>query len=232
MAVMKTQQNQHPLTEAEEIEAMLPWLVSGKLSRAEAARVTRYLEAHPEAAAHVALARDEQSATISGNEAIKAPSTAALDRLMASLAETPQSRRLSVLSPASVWEKIAGFIGGFSPTTLGIAGAAAALVLVAQAATIGVLMTRDKAAPAFETATGDPATPASDSIMALVMLQPGITADALTAALADLKATVVDGPRGKGLYRLKLAGKKADGPAEIAKLKAKTDVFAFVGPAP
>ena len=72
---MRQSQAEKPLTEAEEIEAMLPWLVAGTLTRAEEARVTRYLETHPDAAAHVALAREEQDAAIDVNEAIRAPRT-------------------------------------------------------------------------------------------------------------------------------------------------------------
>ena len=58
------------------------------------------------------------------------------------------------------------------------------------------------------------------------------TASSLTSALSELKATVLDGPRAGGVYRLRLAGASADPPAGLAKVKAKADVFAFVGPAP
>lgn len=227
---MKAQMNQSPLAEADEIEAMLPWLVTGKLTRAEEARVTRYLETHPQTAAHVALARDEQDAAIFDNETIKGPSSAALDRLMAEVAVTPQSRLFSVPSPASVWDRIANFVGGFSPTTLGIASAAAALVLVVQAATIGVLVTRDKGAtPGYGVASG-PVSAAGEGIKAIVILQPGVTAGALTQSLSELKAAIIDGPRG-GNYVLRIAGDKAEAQAVIARVKARTDVFAFVGPA-
>lgn len=227
---MKAQTHEVPLSEADEIEAMLPWLVTGKLSREEQARVDRYLAAHPETAAHAALAREEQDAAVAVNEVIRAPSPANLDRLMAQVAATPQARVLSVPSPASVWEKVAGFLTSFSPTTLGIAGAAAAVVLVAQAATIGYLASKDRgAAGGYETASG-PVT-AQDGVQALVTLQPGITAGALTAALGELKATILDGPRGGGLYRIKINGDSADAQALIAKAKSRSDVFAFVGAA-
>ncbi len=129
-----------------------------------------------------------------------------------------------------MWDKIASFIGGFSPTTLGIASAAAAIVLVAQAATIGVLMTREKAAaPGYVSASG-PVTPAGEGVQALVTLQPGVTASALTESLKDLKAAIVDGPKAGNIYRLRIAGDKNEAPAALARIKARTDVFAFVGP--
>jgi anti-sigma factor RsiW len=230
MAVMKAQQNEMPLSEADEIEAMLPWLVTGKLSRSDEARVTRYLEAHPATAAHVALARGEQDAAISGNEAIAGPGQAALDRLMAEIARTPQPRQLSVPSPASVWDRFARFVGGFSPTTLGIAGAAAAIVLVAQAATIGMLVTRDVPGATYGTASGGTRV-AADGIRAYVTLQPGITSAALTTALVELKASMIDGPRAGGVYQLRIAGDTAEAQVALARVKARSDIFAFVGPA-
>ncbi len=226
---MKSEPNLKPLSEAEEIEAMLPWLVAGTLTRTETARVTRYLETHPEAAAHVALARDEREAAISGNETISAPSSANLDRLMASVANSAQARSISVPSPASVWEKVASFVGSFSPKTVGFAAAAAALVLVAQAATIGVLVKRDAGA-GYQTASGGPVAIA-DGIQAYVVLQPGVTGGALTGTLMELKASMIDGPKAGGIYRLRIASEKADGANAIAKLKARSDIFSFVGPA-
>ena len=226
---MKPAPNAKPLTEAEEIEAMLPWLVAGTLSRAETARVTRYLETHPEAAAHVALARDEREAAISGNEAIAAPSTANLDRLMASVANTSQPRSIAVPSPASIWESIAGFVSSLSPKTLGMAATAAALVLVVQAATIGTLINSNSSG-GYQTASGGPASATTEGVQALVSLQPGVTATVLTAALSELKAAIVDGPKAGGVYRVRIVGDKADATAIVAKLKTRTDVFAFVGP--
>ena len=226
---MKPAPNSKPLTEAEEIEAMLPWLVAGTLSRADTARVTRYLETHPEAAAHVALARDEREAAISGNETIATPSSANLDRLMASVANTAQSRSIAVPTPASIWENIAGFVSSLSPKTLGMAAAAAALALVVQAATIGTLVTRDSPG-SYQTASGGPTSATTEGVQALVSLQPSVTATALTAALSDLKATIVDGPKAGGVYRVRIAGDKVDATTIVAKLKTRTDVFAFVGP--
>jgi hypothetical protein len=142
---------------------------------------------------------------------------------------TPQPRHLTVPSPASVWEKVAGYLGGFSPKTLGLAAAAAALLLVAQAATIGVLVTRDTGV-GYETAS-DPATGPRDGMQILVTLQPGVTAATLTAALVELKGSIVEGPKAGGYYRLKLTGDKADSAAAMAKFKAKADVFAIAVPA-
>ena len=227
---MRHAQAEKPLTEAEEIEAMLPWLVTGTLSRADEERVTRYLETHPEAAAHVALAREEHDAAIDVNESIPAPRTAALDRLMASIATTPQQRQIVVPTPSSVWESIASFLGGLSPRTLGFAATTAVILLVVQATAIGLLATRDagKGVGGYTTASGSRSAPAQDGIVALVTLQPGVTASALTAALVELKGSIVEGPTADGYYRVRMPGVKADSAVAIAKLKAKADIFGLV----
>ena len=67
--------NEQPdeLSERDEIEALLPWYVSGKLDAHSRARVERYVREHPEAKAHLTLAREESDATVTANEAIAAP---------------------------------------------------------------------------------------------------------------------------------------------------------------
>ena len=84
------------LSERDEIEALLPWYVSGRLDAKSRARVERYIEAHPEVKAHLALAREEGDATIASNEAIAAPGRHVLDRLRASIAA-------STTAQASAW---------------------------------------------------------------------------------------------------------------------------------
>ena len=53
------------LSEADEIAALLPWYVSGKISAADKARVDTHAKAHPEVLNHIALARDEPQSTSS-----------------------------------------------------------------------------------------------------------------------------------------------------------------------
>jgi len=71
--------------EREEIEMLLPWYVTGKLDRTDAARVESYLARHPRLAAQLDLIRAERDETVLANEALGRPSATALDRLLASL---------------------------------------------------------------------------------------------------------------------------------------------------
>ncbi len=223
-------QHSPPLAQADEIEAMLPWFVTDRLTSSEQTHLAACFEAYPSAASHVALAREERIISIIVNEAIAGPSSSALDRLMTAVAATPQPRRWIVPSVASIWHQAAAFFAGFSPRTLGIAAATAAFILAAQAITISTLLPRNE--DKFSTAFGDsPVRNVSGGFELLVALQPSVTAAALTSALAEFNAVVIDGPKG-GLYRLRVgSGKIAHDVAAqtTANLKARQDVFAFVG---
>jgi hypothetical protein len=231
MAVMNTPNETNPVAEADEIEALLPWYATGTLSAADMQRVNRYLEAHPKIKAHTRLVQDERDAAIVGNEAITAPCPAMLDRLMASIAATAQPRQMTIPSPQSVWEKIAKALSSVAPRSLGFAAAAAAVALVVQTAAIGVLINRDRGA-GYQTASGGATTPAGAGAYALISLHPNVSATSLTAALSELKMTIVDGPKAGGMYRVRTAADKADAAIALAKLKGRADVFAFVGMSP
>ena len=64
--------------EREEIEMLLPWYVTGKLDRTDAARVESYLARHPRLAAQLDLIRAERDETVLANEALGRPSALGL----------------------------------------------------------------------------------------------------------------------------------------------------------
>lgn len=192
------------LSERDEIEALLPWYVSGRLDAKSRARVHRYLEANPEVRSHLALAREELEATVAGNEAIAAPGPDALARLRASVA-VAVPRRQSWF--AEVSERLADWIGGLAPPQLGLAAAVAALVLVLQAAAIGALVMERVSTPTYQTAGGETA---GEGIELLVGFSEDASMGEISALLKQVGAVVVDGPRA-GLYRLRLPGTGEEG---------------------
>ena len=105
------------LSERDEIEALLPWYVSGRLDAKSRARVERYIEAHPEAKAHLALAREEGDATIASNEAIAAPGRHVLARLRASIAAAPRRKPAAGLL-SQISDRFADWLSGFAPQQL------------------------------------------------------------------------------------------------------------------
>lgn len=188
------------LSERDEIEALLPWYVSGKIDARERARVERFMKAHPEVRAHLALAREESDATITANEAIAAPGPRALDRLRASIAAAPRRQPLSAML-AQASERFTDWLAGLAPPQLALAAAVAALLVMLQAAAIGALVLERASAPPYQTAGGEQT--AGEGIELLVGFSDTATIGEVAALLKRLAAVVVDGPRA-GLYRLRL----------------------------
>lgn len=183
--------------ERSEIELLLPWYVTGRLDAADTARVEAFLAAHPDMQRQLALVREEQAGSASANEALGQPSQGLIDRAMASL-----SREVGTpLWLRATWDKVAAFFAAPTPAGLRWAAAAAGLLLLAQTAVIGALIS-DRFSNIYETA-GSKLTPAAGPTL-LVGFADGATASAITALLAEFDAQVIEGPKPGGMYRLRL----------------------------
>jgi anti-sigma-K factor RskA len=188
------------LNERDEIEALLPWYVTGSLDARERARVDRYVREHPEVQAHLVLAREESDATIASNQTIAAPGSQTLDRLRASVAAAPRRRSLGAAF-GNLANRFSDWIAGLAPPQLALAAAVAALLVMLQAAAIGALVLERAGAPTYQTAGGEQST--GESIELLVGFADTATMGDIAVLLKRLDAVVVDGPRA-GLYRLRL----------------------------
>ncbi|MFO7478768.1 MAG: hypothetical protein R6X03_10580 [Methyloceanibacter sp.] len=215
---------QEKLSERDEIEALLPWYVAGRLDAKSHARVDRYMEAHPEVRAHLALAREEADAAVAGNRAIAGPGPDALARLRASVAAAAP-RRQSFFAQAS--ERFADWIANLAPPQLGLVAAAAALVLMLQAAAIGVLVMQRAGEPAYQTASGNEV--AGERIELLVGFSEQATMGQISAVLKEIDAVVADGPKA-GLYRLRLPDRGEEGRAAAIELLQQSGVVTIVLP--
>jgi hypothetical protein len=198
MAMMGKQPDE--LSERDEIEALLPWYVSGKLDAHSRARVERYVATHPEAGAHLALAREESDATITANEAIPAPGPQALDRLRARVAAAPRRQSLGAVL-GHIADRFTDWIAGLAPPQLALAAAVAALLVMLQATAIGALILQRVGAPGYQTAGGEQT--AGQGIELLVGFSDTAMMSDVAALLKRLDAVVADGPKA-GLYRLRL----------------------------
>jgi anti-sigma-K factor RskA len=188
------------LSERDEIEALLPWYVTGRLDARERARVERYMREHPEVQAHLALAREESDAAVIANEAIHAPGREALDRLLASVAAAPRRQSLGA-AVGQLGNRFSDWIAGLAPPQLALAAAVAALLVMLQAAAIGALVLERAGAPTYQSAGGEQTT--GESFALLVGFADTATMGDIAALLKRLDAVVIDGPRA-GLYRLRL----------------------------
>lgn len=215
------------LSEADEIAALLPWYVSGKISDADRARVDAYAKLHPEVLDHIALARDEADVVFSDDSAIHVPREALL-RLQKSVASSPTAVLHGM--KASLIDRIGVWLSELTPRQLAYAGTAAALAIAVQAASIGSLLSNQPGSTGYETASG-PGSALGQGTFALVAFQPAAPQSTLTAFLADNTFVIVDGPKTGGIYRVRLSNSQmndTDRDAAIAKLKARSDLVAFV----
>jgi hypothetical protein len=125
-------------------------------------------------------------------------------RLRASIASAPQPQSFF----ARLSERFADWIGGLTPPQLGFAAAAAALLVMLQAAAISGLVLERVATPAYETAGGG--EDAGQGIELLVAFSETASMGEISDVLKQVGAVVVDGPKA-GLYRLRLSATGEEG---------------------
>jgi MFS family permease len=219
------------LKEFDEIEALLPWYVTGRLSPAQSARVARYLETHPEAATHVQLAQEELVETIAANEMLGVPTARVFGSLLASVFADRMGIRRSVISK---WvEQLGIWLNSLAPSQLNAVAIAAAFVLLLQAISIGVLVVENPTGNSYQTASAPQAESTATGTFAIVAFVPDATARDLGAFLNDIGAEIVDGPKGGSLYRVRLSNERLRPQAidaAVQKLMQKDSLIAFAAP--
>jgi hypothetical protein len=219
--------------EREDIEALLPWHAAGTLSRRDAERVERALAQDAELARRFELVREEMAETIHLNETLGAPSPRAAQRLFAAIdAEGARTNRRTVSFDFSGW--LAGLIAQLSPRTLAWSGVAAALAIVLQAGLLAGLLLGERGASYRTASYGEP-TASAQSAFALVRFNPAASAADITRFFDTHKASLVEGPRAGGIYRIRVAANTLS-KDELAKIVAQMaedrNVVAFIVPAP
>jgi anti-sigma-K factor RskA len=189
--------------EPTEIETLLPWYAAGTLRRRDRQRVEDALRYDPALAHHADLVREELAETISFNESLGVPSARCMDRLMAAIdAETTAARKRS--SARAVAGQFATFIAGFSPRTLAVAASFAVAAIALQAFLLVSMATKPQAP--FETASLNP-TVTGHGTFAMVRFAREASAGEITRFLEEYQATLVDGPKPGGFYRVRLTMK-------------------------
>lgn len=209
----------------EEMELLLPWYATGKLSDSEKRQVDAWLEGNPEAQSHLEMVREEMALTIESNESLGVASAGSLHRLMTAI-EAEGDARPQADPQGTLMERLAGFVGGFSPRVYATAAVACLMLLVAQAGIIGVLLTSAPDAT-FQTATGGGPATAESGIIALVAFQDTASASDIGALMNDNEGEIIGGPAEGGLYRVRFP-QTADPDAVVDQLRAVSDVVKFV----
>jgi hypothetical protein len=222
-------------TEREEIEMLLPWFVAGTLDVADQERVARYLSAHPEMNAQLKLIQDEQGETVLANESLGGASAGALAKLKDAIAAQP--RRLTAAAVRrSLWAELGRLFSTPTPRAVQWAGAAAAVLVVVQAAVIGGMLIKS---PGGAPNSGEPAiakrnldaprvaenrAPSSGNgavrrfrvasggvtqgTRVIVRFTPGLPMDKVAEFLRTQRAEIVAGPKPGGFFEVRISKDK------------------------
>jgi hypothetical protein len=187
-----------------EIEALLPWHAAGTLSRRDADRVEQALASDRELQRRYALVREEFAETIHLNESLGAPSSRAMEKLFAAI-DAEEARAPRRRASFDLGGKISEFLASFSPRTLAWSATAAAVAILLQAAVITTVVVKQQ--PGVPGGMGLAAAP-TDYSYAVMRFTPQATATDITNFLGAHKATMVDGPKPGGMYKVRLGTTK------------------------
>jgi anti-sigma-K factor RskA len=202
-----------------EAEALLPWYVTGRLAVDDRLKIATALETDEDLALQMRLINEDRHATIRLNEDLGAPSNAVWERIAGVVAAEPRG--------VSWGERLGRWLGlgaGAPHLRLAWVAAAVGIAIVLQSAAIFLLWPSTHATSGFLTASA-PAAVATGA-QALVSFAPETRLDQVGALLAQIHATIVEGPR-SGFYKLRFADGPLDKPAldaVIAKLRASNFV--------
>jgi len=210
------------LTEREEIESLLPWFTTNRLDADEHARVQAYIDTHPDVRSQVTMVLDERHATVLNNEAISRSGHNGLEKLRQSIKEEKSLGDRARDQFSGWWTEIARLFTSPTPSAVRWAGAAAVVILVAQTAAIGSLMTDRTMTPQrqFETASGQKAV-ANIGARVLVQFNESANAAQIAAFLRSIDAEITAGPKPGGLFEVRLSKEKLS----AEELKTKTRQF-------
>jgi anti-sigma-K factor RskA len=186
--------------EKNDIEALLPWHAAGTLDTDDAARVEAALARDPELARRFALVREELGETVRLNEALGAPSPKSFERLMARIESEPAAKRAGQ-GALTIGRRLDALFARFSPRALAWAAAAAAVLILVQAGLLAALFVSGQGHIYRTAAVERAGAPGS---YALVGFSPQASAADITKFLESHKASIVDGPRAGGLYRVRI----------------------------
>ena len=219
--------------EREAIEAMLPWYERGQLDAGDAKRVEAYLASHPDMASQLTLVEEERAETVLMNEARGAPGAGALDRLMHSIEEHEVSHPSLASAKTALWGWASNLLGAPVPARMQWVAAAAAILIIVQGVSLGVLMTSGPQRGAgYETASG-PGQIAGGTF-ALVQFTDAASADDITQLLTDFDFAIVDGPKPGGIYKVRISDTALDEAKRdtiLKKLQSRRNLILFAAPA-
>jgi hypothetical protein len=211
--------------EPQDVEELLPWYATGRISREDARGVEAALSTMPDLAQKLALVQRERDAIALGSEAVPPPPPQNLQRLLQQVETTRQVRAPKVDQPAKEGDWIGAFFARRQVWQGAFAAACVALVvmgtqLYAPGEGAGTGTT-------FGTQTGLTGIDAAAQLT--VVFQPAATSGDIGALLSSLGAVIVDGPKPGNAFVVQLPNADSDAvSAAMAELLARKDLVQSV----
>lgn len=219
-----------------ELEELLPFYANGRIAAADKARIEAALATDAELAARLEIIRDDMAETVLLNEHLGAASPRALETLMAGIEAEPRQMPLLSRAGGGLSQGFFGWLGGLLAAQpqrrLAYAGAFAVALIAIQAVAIGGLALRDAGA-GFQTASA-PGTRASERYV-LLSFAPDAKAGDIASFFKRFDASVVDGPRANGFFKVRVGDaslSSAQVDAIAARMKAESGIVSFVAATP
>jgi anti-sigma factor RsiW len=212
-------------TKRDEVEMMLPFYVTGQLDHAEVNEIDDYLERHPDVARQLDLIRAERESTAAANAIHASRPVRSFDRVAAMIG-TPSARPARSAGWGLAWIKQ---LFALPSPALSFVGAAAAIVILLQAATIGTLVVAQY--PNIFTGASGPNGTVDAGTTVVVSFADNASAAAIADVLSGLAVKIIDGPSGGKLFTVRIGPKnmsEAERDRLIAALRARRDLIVFV----
>lgn len=213
---MRHEQHPHGPLEPQDIEELLPWYVTGRVSREEARGIEAALKTMPDLADKLAQVQRERDGVARASETVEAPPPETLQKLLQQVETTRQWRIPRVESQGDGgWVKVA--LGQRTVWQVGFAAACIAIVV------LGVRVYNPPVEPGSYGVAAEAMMGRSAGATVLVTFAPTATLADIASVLTDLNASIVDGPKPGGTYVVAVPG-AADVDAAIAALTSHKDL--------
>lgn len=206
----------------DEIELLLPWYVTGKLDAGDAARVEAHLAAHQDLQDSLDLMVKERNEAGHLNEAEVLRPTTTPDRFMMEFISGTVDQK------PGLWLRFKQALTAPTPSAVSWAGAAAALVIMAQGAAI-FMLAQPEPGRGYHEAAGV-SQPALTGTFALVRFADAAPASEIAALLSELNIKITEGPRAGRLFKVRLGAADLgtdDRRRLLSALMARPDLVVF-----
>ncbi|HET6620390.1 MAG TPA: hypothetical protein VFG64_10645 [Dongiaceae bacterium] len=215
---MRQEHQPHGPLEPQDVEELLPWYVTGRVSREEARGIEAALKTMPDLADKLTQVQREREAVARASETVEPAPPESLQRLLQQVEATRQARVPRLESQGEAGSRFKGILGRNAVWQAAFAVACVAIValgarLYSPSGELGVAAGIDHADGETLLLTFQPAAPAAD----------------IAALLAGLKAEVVGGPDPDGAYHVRVpAAQASDVDAAMSALASRKDLVLAV----